>query len=58
MQEADTVQFTKPLRLRRYDHVDRMQNQRITKRTATTKMDSTKKEEYHVQNGNTRLKST
>jgi len=53
-QGADTVQFIKTLRLRRYGHVDRMQNHRMTKQIARTKMVSTKKGEDHVQNSNTR----
>jgi len=59
-QGADTAQFIKTPRLTRYGHVERIQNQRITKQTSTTKMKSTKKEEDHVQNGNTciSLKST
>jgi hypothetical protein len=35
-----------------------MQNQSMTKQTAAAKMESTKKEENRVQNGNTMLKTT
>jgi hypothetical protein len=57
-QGADTVQFIKPFRLRRHGHVEKMQNQRITKQTATAETRSTKKEEDRLQNGNTKLKRT
>jgi hypothetical protein len=39
MQGEDTVKLIKPLRLRWYGHVERMQNQRMPKQIASATMD-------------------
>jgi hypothetical protein len=43
LQGEDTVKIIKSLRLRRYGHVERMQNQRMTRQTATATMEGARK---------------
>jgi hypothetical protein len=52
------VKYIKSLSLRFYDHVERKQNQRMSKQIATTKTEKKDvKEEDHVKDGEMRLNS-
>ena len=50
------VKFIKSLRLGLYGHVDRTQNRRMLRQTATAAMEGTRRKEDHVKDGEMRLK--
>jgi hypothetical protein len=55
---ADIVKFIKSFRIRWYGHVERMQNQRMSKQIAAATMEGKRKRGRPRKNGRTRLKRT